>query len=186
MARVSSLDAEAWIDAAFTQFARGGLGSVRVEAIARDLETTKGSFYWHFANRKALIDAVMERWERDNTEQYIEFANVGNSPEERLERLFQIVGSNFGHRTGEATLYVEAQREGVEEIVWRVSRRRIAYIAANLEATGLDEAEARNRATLSLAVVLGLQQLTTGTHDQTLRDTAAELGMTALRMALAR
>src|SRR5690606_14615731 len=52
-----------WSNAAAVATAAGGIDAVRVEALARRLGVTKGSFYWHFADRSALLDAVLTRWE---------------------------------------------------------------------------------------------------------------------------
>src|SRR6478609_8396593 len=56
------LDAAAWISAAFDALAEGGIGAVRVESLAKALDITKGSFYWHFADRRALLDAMLTAW----------------------------------------------------------------------------------------------------------------------------
>src|SRR5262245_37612778 len=56
------LDADAWIAAAFEALAAGGIDAVRVEPLAKALDITKGSFYWHFADRRALIDAMLGSW----------------------------------------------------------------------------------------------------------------------------
>ncbi|MBR9990945.1 MAG: helix-turn-helix transcriptional regulator, partial [Gemmatimonadetes bacterium] len=42
---------EEWLSAAAQAMSDGGVEAVRVEAIARDLSITKGSFYWHFKDR---------------------------------------------------------------------------------------------------------------------------------------
>src|SRR5690348_17007444 len=60
--KVIRLDAEAWIAAAFDALADGGVDAVRVEPLAKALAITKGSFYWHFADRRALIDAMLAAW----------------------------------------------------------------------------------------------------------------------------
>ena len=49
---------EPWIAAALECIAEGGIDAVRVEVLARDLGVTKGGFYWHFADREALLAAV--------------------------------------------------------------------------------------------------------------------------------
>src|ERR1051325_11082310 len=56
------LDAEAWVAAAFDALAEGGVDAVRVEPLAKALGITKGSFYWHFADRRALLDAMLTAW----------------------------------------------------------------------------------------------------------------------------
>ena len=61
--RLSAVD---WEEAALATLAESGLGTVAVESLARRLGVTKGSFYWHFATREALIKAALERWEKSD------------------------------------------------------------------------------------------------------------------------
>ena len=46
-----TLTAEDWARAALEAIAEDGVTAVAVEPLARSLGVTKGSFYWHFANR---------------------------------------------------------------------------------------------------------------------------------------
>lgn len=186
MVRASDLSAVSWVDAAYEQFCRAGIGSVRVEALARALGATKGSFYWHFANRKALVDAVMDRWEATETEQVIAAANAGGTAAERLELLFAAVAGRATPRHGEVTLYVEAAAEGVRDHVARVTERRLTYLAQILVELGFDRGEAFRRAMIATSVVLGLQQVAAGTGQDVLGVAGAGLTATALRMTLAR
>ena len=185
MARLEAKGAAQWVDAAYAQFAAAGLSSVRVEALARDLGTTKGSFYWHFAGRPQLIEAVMQRWEELETAQAIEIAELAGSPEERLRALFNAVAARSSMRQGEVTLYVDADAEGVGAAVARVSQRRIDYIATILVDMGFERSEAARRATVTLATVLGLLQLRTATGDQLAVLDDAALIRTAYHMAIA-
>ena len=60
--KATRLDAAAWVAAAFDALADGGIDAVRVEPLAKALGITKGSFYWHFADRRALLDAMLDAW----------------------------------------------------------------------------------------------------------------------------
>ncbi|MFF4196579.1 TetR/AcrR family transcriptional regulator [Nonomuraea sp. NPDC001831] len=187
MAQGGRITAEQWVDAAYVRFTKIGLDSVRVEAVARDLGTTKGSFYWHHADRGALVRAVMERWEAEETEHIIAAASAEAEPRARLRALFGTVAARAGRRGGESRLYLDAEREGVADIVTRVTRRRVDFVAGLLVGLGFDEEEAERRALLALAVVLGLQQLERGTRphivlDQTLlTETAFTMAVTPPR-----
>ena len=57
------LSAEDWAQAALDLIAEQGVAAVAVEPLARRLGVTKGSFYWHFPSRDALLSAALERWE---------------------------------------------------------------------------------------------------------------------------
>jgi CubicO group peptidase (beta-lactamase class C family) len=54
-----------WLRAARKALLRHGPDGVRVEPLARVLGVTKGSFYWHFRDRKALLDALLHDWESE-------------------------------------------------------------------------------------------------------------------------
>ena len=67
--RTARLSAEDWAQAALDQIAEQGVASVAVEPLARRLGVTKGSFYWHFPSRDALLQAALERWEKVEQEE---------------------------------------------------------------------------------------------------------------------
>lgn len=60
-----------WLRAARSALLRGGVEAVRVERLARDLQVTKGSFYWHFKDREELLELLLQEWEQELSEQII-------------------------------------------------------------------------------------------------------------------
>jgi AcrR family transcriptional regulator len=56
-----------WVEAAYAALAVGGTRAVAVDRLAKQLGVSRGSFYWHFADRRALVDAALARWEQENT-----------------------------------------------------------------------------------------------------------------------
>ena len=91
VARSGRLSADDWAREALEQIAETGVASVAVEPLARRLGVTKGSFYWHFPSRDALLQAALERWE--TMEQELVFGSLEKvtDPRERLRALFQLV-----------------------------------------------------------------------------------------------
>lgn len=69
---------------------RSGVESVRIDRLARDLKATKGSFYWHFKDRAALLKAVLERWESITLELNALLDTQEPDPARRLLRLFHL------------------------------------------------------------------------------------------------
>jgi AcrR family transcriptional regulator len=59
---------ERWIEAGLRALAEGGPDAVRVETLAQSLGVTKGGFYGHFADRAALLDEILNAWEKLSTE----------------------------------------------------------------------------------------------------------------------
>jgi AcrR family transcriptional regulator len=56
-----------WMRAGRMALLTGGAAAVRVERLATDLGVTKGSFYWHFADRGALLEALLREWEEERS-----------------------------------------------------------------------------------------------------------------------
>jgi AcrR family transcriptional regulator len=61
-ATVLTPDRARWIDAALAAIETGGSDAVAVSPLARSLSVTKGSFYWHFADRRELLRAALGTW----------------------------------------------------------------------------------------------------------------------------
>ena len=59
-----ALLAAGWIDEGLRALAGGGPDAVRIEPLAQALGVTKGGFYWHFDDRRALLDEMLDAWER--------------------------------------------------------------------------------------------------------------------------
>src|SRR5437660_5551983 len=76
-----------WAEAALAAIARGGVDAVAVETVAAELGATKGSFYWHFKNRDALIQAALDLWEQRGTEAVIEEFEREPDPATRLKKI---------------------------------------------------------------------------------------------------
>jgi AcrR family transcriptional regulator len=162
---MARLTREDWVDAAYARFREGGISAVSVEAVARDLGATKGSFYWHFTDRGALVDEVLARWEDLETERLIALVEQVDDPTERLAKLLEVIAHRTTERSGERTLFADAAALGITEVVARASERRVAYTAQLLEAAGIDAADARRRAVIVVAAVVGYQQLVAGGWD---------------------
>ncbi len=58
---------EVWLDAAYRMLIESGIESVKVMSLAAVLKMSRTSFYWHFNDRKALLDALIQRWKTRNT-----------------------------------------------------------------------------------------------------------------------
>lgn len=150
---------EEWVEAATATFRTGGLTAVRVEAVARALGVTKGSFYWHFTDRRALVDAVVVRWEAEQTDDVIARTTSGDDAGTQLAALFTEVAARGAARAGERHLYLEAAGEGVQDAVRRVTARRVEHVATLLAGLGLPRDVAHARAVVCLATAIGADQL---------------------------
>src|SRR3954451_17545424 len=85
-----SLTAADWSEAALRALAHGGLTAVALEPLAKALGTTKGSFYWHFADRNALLEAALGLWEHRDTEGVIAALDASEDAATRLRDLLAL------------------------------------------------------------------------------------------------
>lgn len=151
------LSREAWEEAALEAVAEEGLAAVAVEPLARRLGVTKGSFYWHFESREALLEAALRRWERLHTEEVIASLRDVKDPHERLERLALTRLDRAGRLY--TALSGAADDPRVRAVLRRVSDRRVGYLAECFAALGLEPEAAHHRALLTYAAYVGLQHL---------------------------
>lgn len=148
-----------WADAALAAIAGGGVDAVAVEPLAAELGATKGSFYWHFANRDALVEAALARWERVRTDAVIAYLAADSDPGRRLRVLVEGGFERAPTDRVEIALLASPSHPAALRAIRRVARRRIDYLAEQLEALGWDAHEARDRAALIAYVYVGRMQL---------------------------
>jgi len=140
-----------WIAAATTVLVDHGIDAVRVDLLARELEVTRGSFYWHFKDREDLLKAVLNAWRDAATEQVIHRFEGRNADAQAL--IAELISLPFRGRAAERAARIElairawARRDALASAaVDEVDARRIAYIAQCFSALGFAIAEARARA----------------------------------------
>ncbi|MTD45568.1 TetR family transcriptional regulator [Conexibacter sp. W3-3-2] len=163
-ARRPSKDPQDWIDAALAAVEEGGLAAVAVEPLARRLGVTKGSFYHHFADRPALLRAMLAAWEdRFVRAQQVEFDAIPD-PRERLHRLLHLAYVDL-RPTVIVRLLAAVDDPDVAQALARAAEVRIGMLERTFRQLGLPPARARHRAAATYGAYLGLAQLRTQVPD---------------------
>lgn len=149
-----------WIQAALDALARGGVAAVRVDVLAKELGITRGSFYWHFADRDALLVAALDVWERELTTAVIERLEQLASPRDRYDVILRL--AYFGRRDRnrvEPALAADADHPLIAPVLRRVTEARMRFLTGVWTAIGLPEPEARRRALVAYGIFVGWLQL---------------------------
>ncbi|MGH8147015.1 MAG: TetR/AcrR family transcriptional regulator [Rhodanobacteraceae bacterium] len=155
--RLSALD---WERGALQMIAEEGVAALAVEALARRLGVTKGSFYWHFKNREALLQATLKGWEADDeNELQSHIGAVHDDPRERLDALFRWVSGEIQPHRIYAALLQALDHPLVKPVMTRVSQRRMDLLMLAFRQAGLAIEDARHRARLTYAAYVGFLQL---------------------------
>jgi AcrR family transcriptional regulator len=153
------LSAEDWARAALDQIAEEGVNAVAVEPLARRLGVTKGSFYWHFPSREALLKAALERWEQIELEEVFARIEAIAEPRERMRELFRRTAHEVKSHVIYSELLKALDHPVVQPVMQRVSKRRLDYLMLAFRQLGLGRAEAQHRARLTYAAYVGFLQL---------------------------
>jgi AcrR family transcriptional regulator len=171
------LDADAWVQAAFDALADGGVDAVRVEPLAKALGITKGSFYWHFADRRALLDAMLEAWTEGRVAAIRQQAARRGPPAAVLRELADRYTRNANARGLAIELAIRALAradDGAAKAVRSVDRERLAHVGDLFTALGWAGGQAQARAALFYSYLFGQSLLDAQAVPAAVRDKAVD------------
>lgn len=148
------LDVDDWVTAALAELADNGIDSVSVQSLARKLNVTKGSFYWHFRDRDALLEAMLQTWRRKATILVMErLEQRAANAKERLEGLlkhpFASPSSPFGAEVELAIRLWGRRDERARNVLTEIDHLRIRFIASIFADLGFTTESSRARAVLT-------------------------------------
>jgi AcrR family transcriptional regulator len=146
-----------WIEEGLRALAAGGPDAVRIEPLAQALGVTRGGFYWHFDDRRALLEEMLDTWERVSIDDVIERveSEVGDA-RARLRRLFALASSSDELLRIDLAVRDWSRREqAVAERLRRVDNRRMDYMRSLFGAFCPDEDDVEVRCMIALSVWIG-------------------------------
>jgi AcrR family transcriptional regulator len=145
-----------WIDEGLRALAAGGPDAVRIDTLAKALGVTRGGFYWHFADRRALLDEMLDTWERRSTEEVIDrVEREGGDARTKARRAGALT---FSRQLLPIDLAVRdwARRDpAVAERLRRVDNRRMDYLRSKFASVTTDPEDAEARCLLAFATAIG-------------------------------
>jgi AcrR family transcriptional regulator len=153
--RGKRLGREAWVAAAFRMLGRRGIAAVGVEPLAKALGVTKGSFYWHFKDRRALWEALLAFWEERETSAIIaDVEAVPGFPAEQLRRLYARAHADRDALGPELAIRDWARRDPfARSAVVAVDARRLAWLARHFRPLSRSAADAAAKAELAYGLL---------------------------------
>ena len=136
-----------WLTHALEVFSEEGVQGIRIERLARDFKISRSGFYWHFRNRKDLLNQLLDYWAYEFTDVVIQYQELQKlAPETRLNQIASMIRK---HNLAKYDLSMCAWAEHDEmaaEIVAQVYQNRLGYIRETFEELGFkgDELEMRS------------------------------------------
>jgi AcrR family transcriptional regulator len=148
-----------WIGEGLRALAAGGPDAVRIEPLAQALGVTKGGFYWHFDDRRALLEEMLDTWERvmvDEVIERVESEGDGGDARARLRRLFALAASSDELLRIDLAVRDWARREqSVAKRLRRVDNRRMDYMRSLFAGFCPDDDEVEARCMLAFSAWIG-------------------------------
>jgi len=156
----TQLDPDRWVDVAIDVLAREGVTGLRVEVLAKKCGVTKGSFYWHFKDRQALLDAVLEQWKLGRIRDIEKTTSVTAGKErDQLHYAIEVYGASKNRKGMSIELAIrDWARHDLKaaEVVEAVDLYRLECTRKLFVAAGMSDADAKSRSLLLYACVFGL------------------------------
>jgi AcrR family transcriptional regulator len=150
---------DVWVEAGLAELARSGIEGVRVEVLAKNLGVTKGGFYRRFADRAALLGAMLERWREGRVTAIAQQTSLGSeSARERLKALIQLYSERMNPEGIAIELAIRQwarSDEAAATAVASVDAARLKNVAELYGATGLQPEEAEAQAFLFYCFIFG-------------------------------
>jgi AcrR family transcriptional regulator len=146
-----------WIDEGLRALAAGGPDAVRIEPLAQALGVTRGGFYWHFDDRRALLEEILDTWERLSVDEVIErVESEGGDARAKLRRLSALAASSDQPLRIDLAVRDWARRERtVADRLRRVDNRRMDYMRSLFGAFCPDEDEVEARCMVFYSLWIG-------------------------------
>lgn len=171
----------AWIEAGLRALvAGGGPDAVRVDTVAKSLGVTRGGFYGQFKDRAALLDAMLDTWERaavDEVQEQVE--RRGGDARAKIKRAGALTFSDELLRIDLAIRDWARHDPAVAVRLRRVDNRRMEYVRELFRSFCADEEEIEGRAVLAFSLAIGYHFIAADHGARTRRD-ALELAVRQL------
>lgn len=146
-----------WVEEGLRALAAGGMDAVRIEPLAKSLGVTKGGFYGYFADRNALLEAMLDAWERESTDEVIDrVEHEGGDPKTRIQRAGTLTFSSDRLLPIDLAVRDWARRDqAVATRLRRVDNRRMALLRDMIGTFCSDPDEVEARSLLAFCVAIG-------------------------------
>lgn len=158
-----------WIEEGLQALATGGPDAVRIETMAKRLGVTKGGFYGSFADRNALLEAMLDTWERESVDEVLERVER-ESGDPRTQIQLAGVLTFSGDRLLPIDLAVRnwARRDqAVAARLRRVDSKRIQSLRERIGTFCSDPDEVEARSLLAFCLAIGEHFLAADHGDRT-------------------
>lgn len=123
-----------WIKAGLSALKDGNPSALRAEPLAKHLGTTKGSFYWHFADVPTYHDAVIDSWRNDVLNEIVAQLSANGTPQQRLHAFGAQILSD---QVDPAMRTWAKSHAHARHTITQIDEQRLTYISTLLASFGV-------------------------------------------------
>ena len=152
-----NLTKEDWLKEGMRALGEKGIESIRVENLCERQNVTRGSFYWHFADREEFLNGILSHWmERETYGIIHRVEKIGGNPYQKMENLFAEANSGKVDFSAELAIRLWARSDkDVARLVEQVDEDRFVYMVDRFLEIGLSRTDATRRSFLLYSLIFG-------------------------------
>ncbi len=154
--RKYDLSRDDWIAAGMRALYDGGIGAVKADRLAKQMQITRGSFYWHFKNLDDFLNAMVAFWLDVQQGHLARLQASKEDAETQLKNILSHIHAKNAEHDVAMRLWAY-QDENVARAVQKIDRLRLKYVESLFRTMGLDQEQARFRAHMLYYFQLGDQ-----------------------------
>ena len=147
-----------WVKLGLQMFAEGGVDALVVEQLAKQLGSSKTSFYWYFKNRSSFVNRIIDYWHEQTTVSIIAHIQQHQASEPK-QKVRQLLAVMFSSNEGKDFIYhlrkLGASEPAYAELLLQIEQQRLDYMSGLLMQCGLIAEEARSTSELFYSYYLG-------------------------------
>jgi AcrR family transcriptional regulator len=155
---MATLGPQDFFDAALDLISADGFDALTIGKICSRLRITTGSFYHHFGGLSDFESSLIGHWESEHGRLLVEVAQREEDPVARLA-LFKQLSINLPHGAEAAIRAWSGNHPDARASQARVDEDRVRVVQMTLLALGLEDARADQLARMSVALLVGSQQM---------------------------
>lgn len=147
-----------WLDSGIRRFAQQGLKGLNVKEMAQEINIATSSFYHYFNTKEEYLEQLLEYWHEEGSMKIIEEVFLEEKPEEALKLLINIVFEK-GFIFESFLLQLKVASVGNAMLLHRAretDKIRMSFLTSLLARMGLNEIEARKKATQIYLFIVGV------------------------------
>jgi AcrR family transcriptional regulator len=148
------LNKESWVEHGVETLANHGFKALKADKMAKSLNVSRGSFYWHFKDIDAFCAAVLEHWRKHSTLQVIRDIDTVSDRQNPLEALVHRAFSS-NPKLERAVRAWATQDQRVADVTHEVDKHRVGFLAQLLVSANLPCEHAEQRAVFIYWAYLG-------------------------------